>query len=938
MKKVLISFFSLALFLSLSILGVSAEAVTKTTMVGADCFDYYKFQSVQVNVSIDGESYSPGQNVIFGGKVINGNPYPVVDGNIFVRIGKKSPKYETLWNDPAAEFVAVENISVDSNSEKLVSFSWKIPAGLGAGDYQVDYFFSAGKKFNLGGLPFTNEVIVGFSNLRIDSTNKTIFQFDREKTQVNNQQYEHIGSWPDVKPGSEVIITQPINNFSDKDISVKVSYNLYFWDSLLPADKLDSKVENIVIPAKSSKIVSYKINKVDQTAYYLNIKAEGENSSSVVSIRLTSSEILKGRINYPALTVFPIQKGEDTNIFSCIHSVSGPINGAKLKISLLNIKNELIWQGDYSGDITSLMSGAVGNYIAKDDLTYLKMKTDLFDAKGNLQDTYENIYDCSTLNSEKCVQMNTIDFGPIIIVLGALIIVLLFAIAITSKSINIARKKILLSILFILLIIVSVSLIWILYGNIKKTEATVVASAQREASALVYRDWRIGLHSSITGKQILGNVTFTETDKLATGGTLKDGYFESSPGSTLSFTRNSSCSYNVVGGYYDTPTCGVARTGYDASGGTYTANINKTIGTRSLVSENPSVVTCSSNTSCSVVGYGETTITAMTPVSFYGSGSAYGALGSSGNRTATFSPNGSGSASISWRIKVPAPNTPPPDPVLSASCYGAPNNVSTTPANITWTATSTGGTGSYTYSWSGTDSLTGTGSTLVKNYTATGTKQANVLVTSGTATTSVNCYGTISNGGGSCSINCGVCVNCGTCTPGTQTKTEACPSGQIGSISLASTSTCPGPLWGSWYETANTCTNNNDECSNIPGDQYTVPFGASQDDNNNCYYRESSLDCTSSITFYPRTPVNVNNMITLTNDAPFCSDCTKTWTSDDNTTITNTASGAEVFFTTVGLKKVTFTQKRTPTSGNPVFGTCSGEVDIVLTGGNIHEN
>jgi len=46
---------------------------------------------------------------------------------------------------------------------------------------------------------------------------------------------------------------------------------------------------------------------------------------------------------------------------------------------------------------------------------------------------------------------------------------------------------------------------------------------------------------------------------------------------------------------------------------------------------------------------------------------------------------------------------------------------------ITWTAVPSGGTGNYTYEWTGTDSLTGTGNPLVKTYSTTGTKTASVV-------------------------------------------------------------------------------------------------------------------------------------------------------------------------------------------------------------------
>jgi hypothetical protein len=70
---------------------------------------------------------------------------------------------------------------------------------------------------------------------------------------------------------------------------------------------------------------------------------------------------------------------------------------------------------------------------------------------------------------------------------------------------------------------------------------------------------------------------------------------------------------------------------------------------------------------------------------------------------------------------------------------------------VTWTAVPTGGTGTYTYSWAGDDSLTGNTKTVDKAYSTTGTKKARVTITSGNQTiTTPDCQTVIqtATGGG----------------------------------------------------------------------------------------------------------------------------------------------------------------------------------------------
>jgi hypothetical protein len=77
---------------------------------------------------------------------------------------------------------------------------------------------------------------------------------------------------------------------------------------------------------------------------------------------------------------------------------------------------------------------------------------------------------------------------------------------------------------------------------------------------------------------------------------------------------------------------------------------------------------------------------------------------------------------------------------LQASCY--PLNLSVrTGDSVTWTASAYGGNGSYNYTWSGTDGLSGYGSSVSKIYFSSGSKTASVTVTSGGQTITKICDG-----------------------------------------------------------------------------------------------------------------------------------------------------------------------------------------------------
>ncbi|MEI7513137.1 MAG: PKD domain-containing protein [bacterium] len=81
---------------------------------------------------------------------------------------------------------------------------------------------------------------------------------------------------------------------------------------------------------------------------------------------------------------------------------------------------------------------------------------------------------------------------------------------------------------------------------------------------------------------------------------------------------------------------------------------------------------------------------------------------------------------------------PPVVPNISLSCSADRSNIDVD-ESVTWRAYASGGSGSFSYSWSGTDGLSGSGSQISKTYNSIGSKNAHVTVTSGGKTASVDC-------------------------------------------------------------------------------------------------------------------------------------------------------------------------------------------------------
>ena len=79
---------------------------------------------------------------------------------------------------------------------------------------------------------------------------------------------------------------------------------------------------------------------------------------------------------------------------------------------------------------------------------------------------------------------------------------------------------------------------------------------------------------------------------------------------------------------------------------------------------------------------------------------------------------------------------------LNGSCTVNPSSVNTG-GYLNWNATASGGTGSYNYSWTGTDDLYGNSSYVSKTYSTAGTKTGVVTITSGAQSITKNCSATV---------------------------------------------------------------------------------------------------------------------------------------------------------------------------------------------------
>lgn len=411
-----------------------APAPTPLPEGTASCYDYYHFQSVQVNMLPDHERYASGDTVTFTGEITNQNTYPIVGGTVFARISKKNFDERTAvdadgkidkdkliamqgdmkkGNDIIDELIPVESLTLAPGEVNKTHFTWVVPKGVVAGDYRIDYYYVVGEKFELSGLPFTKpDIGSGRADFRIDSFIKDGVFFDRAKTAVT-------------KGDTQTIVTQDIKNTSAEPKQATITYELFLENSLNEAGKLNTKTESIVIPAKSSKTLVYTIpERNNHEAYYLHITSLVGAQKSVVNTYVAS----KGaHLGFTSLTAFPLTQEQEVTLFGC-YTTMPSIDGS-ISVSVSDKSGNEVGKASYSGSIGGPMLAVVQKILPKSDYNFLTLKAEVKDAQGNVVDSYENTYDCATITSEACTNLLTqksqsskaLGFGIVVVALLVLV-------------------------------------------------------------------------------------------------------------------------------------------------------------------------------------------------------------------------------------------------------------------------------------------------------------------------------------------------------------------------------------------------------------------------------------------------------------------------------------------------------------------------------------
>lgn len=420
-QKFYILFWVTLLFLSLNEVKALSPLPTNISPEKAEnngltnCFQYYDFGSIEMNLDSEKGTYYSGEEIFFEGKIKNKNQYPIVDGQIYAKIFRKDSEEGAQSNGDFQidESFLMENINLPAEGEKDVNLKYILPYNVISGEYVAHFFFTVSKKYNLAGLSFHSSMPGSTAIFEVSGNEQNGIFFDKDKVNVNGAEFNSRQTNDSFDGEKPLDISVPLLNKSDKNEEVEILKEIFFWDGLNDENRIGVPTkEKISVSANSEKIITHTINKPEKSVYFLRISAVSNKGKSVINIRPTFKNIFEPRLNYPAVISFPLHKGVNSVISTCFHNAGEDRDNGKVLLTLKDEKGNTIIKHEYSGLISGDMLGMARNFAPAENYKKVILEAEIYDKEGNVRDRSVQEYDCNAFDPSICENRPAQVFNP----------------------------------------------------------------------------------------------------------------------------------------------------------------------------------------------------------------------------------------------------------------------------------------------------------------------------------------------------------------------------------------------------------------------------------------------------------------------------------------------------------------------------------------------
>jgi hypothetical protein len=228
---------------------------------------------------------------------------------------------------------------------------------------------------------------------------------------------------------------------------MRVTYDLYAWDAANPTNKISTRSEDVVVPARASYELTYMIDAATLPVYYLTITAEPVGTlkdasifseKTISHIRLMVNGVSRPRLNFIGVDTYPLQAGKEATLVTCFHNTSGETDSriTKIETILYDQNKKELSRIVYEGKIIPDISGLIHKFTPSKESSQFTIVSKMSDAQGTVLDTVEKIYTCQDINPQICPPTQPVSPpashlpSSIVLVIGGILFLLLIGLGI----------------------------------------------------------------------------------------------------------------------------------------------------------------------------------------------------------------------------------------------------------------------------------------------------------------------------------------------------------------------------------------------------------------------------------------------------------------------------------------------------------------------------
>lgn len=371
------------------------------------CSKYYSFGLIEVEVVASPDFVSGGDEVVFSGTLKNSNPEPIVNGQLYMKVFRKTnADYDEVVRNgyPMVAFTSlVDNIAISTDGTIPFEATWEVPPLADGGEYEARFYVTENNETNLLGIPASDHVFgEGVTFWVGGETEDTNVYFDKGSITINDEPIELGGLIQRFQENELITLRATVVNPSDEPAFAELWWWVSDWDSLTTDESATRDLQGIEVGPNSSREVTHIVPADAGPDIVVQGILNQHDSRSVLHVRMVKDGEDTRNIGFSGVSPITTESGKNSTAFVCIQDFGNGSEG-NLDVAITATDDsgaELFTQTVPATTDTNPTLVEVPFELAQ-DVPLFTLHTQLL-RDGEVIDEARKTYDCKALGESIC--------------------------------------------------------------------------------------------------------------------------------------------------------------------------------------------------------------------------------------------------------------------------------------------------------------------------------------------------------------------------------------------------------------------------------------------------------------------------------------------------------------------------------------------------------